>query len=574
MPQTATAQSPVSISSSTLPRGLALSPCEHRAVVLIERTDSGTESALPIGWECLFANARLSDLFEHMFARGDAAWHSMLLPEEQHPTFSSLMPADMRVASIVGYNGQLRLNVDLPAHAAEPVIVLVNGRQFPMCDISQAIRLHRQGRADATFFELADSPVPAYQEKLHMHPDGRVERVSRIYGQAAPVPESAPWPALVILSRPAMKRLGGINLPQKLEHWPSLMLRAGLKAAGLTMVGRSYDLNDRNQLHELADAILRFHPQWLGGTSSLYERSGKVYIGRNVIIPESAQMIGPVAIGDETVIGEDCVIVGPTVIGRGSRIENGAILRRCLVQPNPDLGSQSIHSPGLPAQAFQADRPIRLQSILEAPSLWAEIKHIGYHFTKRGIDLLGSLLFILCSIPFYPFIALAIKINSPGPVFYGHIRQGRGGRNFKCWKFRTMIPDAEAAKIELLKRNEVDGPQFKMKDDPRIFFVGKWLRKLNMDEWPQFFNVLLGQMSLVGPRPSPEKENQMCPAWRDARLSVRPGITGLWQVCRKREGDTDFQEWIYYDVQYVKKQSIAMDLKILIKTFAVALKGS
>jgi lipopolysaccharide/colanic/teichoic acid biosynthesis glycosyltransferase len=113
-----------------------------------------------------------------------------------------------------------------------------------------------------------------------------------------------------------------------------------------------------------------------------------------------------------------------------------------------------------------------------------------------------------------------------------------------------------------------------MKDDPRIFGVGKWLRKLNIDEWPQFWNVLIGQMSIVGPRPSPDRENQMCPAWREARLSVRPGITGLWQVMRTRgRGESDFQEWIYYDIQYIKKQSIWLDIKIILKTFVVALGG-
>ena len=106
--------------------------------------------------------------------------------------------------------------------------------------------------------------------------------------------------------------------------------------------------------------------------------------------------------------------------------------------------------------------------------------------------------------PLYPLIMLAIWINSPGPIFYGAVRQGRGGRNFKCWKFRTMVVNADEIKRKLMIQNEVDGPQFKMKNDPRIFLVGKWLRRLNIDEWPQFWNVLVGQLSVVGPRPSPE----------------------------------------------------------------------
>jgi len=223
------------------------------------------------------------------------------------------------------------------------------------------------------------------------------------------------------------------------------------------------------------------------------------------------------------------------------------------------------------------ERPIGPAKVIEAagrPRPLNDFRQQAYFFTKRAMDIVCSLLFLTFTLPFYPFIALAIKMNSPGPVFFSHLRQGRGGKNFKCWKFRTMATNADAIKDELMEQNEVDGPQFKIKRDPRIFWVGSWLRKLNIDEWPQFFNVLIGDMSIVGPRPSPDRENQMRPAWREARLSVRPGITGLWQVSRKREVETDFQEWIYYDVQYVKKQSIWLDIKILVKTVRVVLRGT
>jgi lipopolysaccharide/colanic/teichoic acid biosynthesis glycosyltransferase len=114
--------------------------------------------------------------------------------------------------------------------------------------------------------------------------------------------------------------------------------------------------------------------------------------------------------------------------------------------------------------------------------------------------------------------------------------------------------------------SQVDGPQFKIDDDPRISTVGRFLRETYLDEIPQFINVLLGQMSIVGPRPSPESENTLCPYWRDARLSVRPGITGLWQVCRTRQPMKDFQEWIHYDTEYVRNLSLRLDLWISWKT--------
>ena len=129
-----------------------------------------------------------------------------------------------------------------------------------------------------------------------------------------------------------------------------------------------------------------------------------------------------------------------------------------------------------------------------------------------------------------------------------------------------MVTGADEMQDRLRVVNQMDGPQFKIDNDPRVNTVGRFLRDTYIDEVPQFFNVFLGQMSIVGPRPSPEKENTLCPSWRDARLSVRPGITGLWQVARTRRPMKDFQEWIYYDTEYVRKLSLKMDISICIKT--------
>lgn len=135
-----------------------------------------------------------------------------------------------------------------------------------------------------------------------------------------------------------------------------------------------------------------------------------------------------------------------------------------------------------------------------------------------------------------------------------------------------MCRDAERMKRELAMANQADGPQFFISDDPRLLRVGKFLRKFQLDELPQFWNVLLGHMSVVGPRPSPERENQYSPAWREARLSVRPGVTGLWQVRRTREPLTDFQEWIRYDLEYVRHYSFARDMKIVVETIVQLIK--
>ena len=191
---------------------------------------------------------------------------------------------------------------------------------------------------------------------------------------------------------------------------------------------------------------------------------------------------------------------------------------------------------------------------------------------KRMFDIVFALFALALTLPLYPFIALAIIIEDGFPVFFGHTRQTLGGRDFNCLKFRSMRRDAEAIKARLAGRNQADGPQFYIKDDPRLTRVGRFLRAFQLDELPQFINVLKGDMSVVGPRPSPNKENQFCPAWREARLSVRPGVTGLWQTSRTRVEGADFQEWIKYDIEYVERQSASLDAWIIWRTIAIVFR--
>ena len=173
---------------------------------------------------------------------------------------------------------------------------------------------------------------------------------------------------------------------------------------------------------------------------------------------------------------------------------------------------------------------------------------------KRLFDLAFALAALLATLPAWPVAMLLIWLEDGRPFFFVHRRQGRGGRPFGCVKFRTMRRHADAAQVTMRAqdRNHSDGPHFFLRHDPRLLRVGRLLRRLNLDEVPQFLNVLLGHMSVVGPRPSPHRENQFCPRWRDARLRVRPGVTGLWQVRRTRRPGLDFQEWIKYDLEYVE----------------------
>lgn len=186
--------------------------------------------------------------------------------------------------------------------------------------------------------------------------------------------------------------------------------------------------------------------------------------------------------------------------------------------------------------------------------------------TKRLFDIGFSACVLLAMAPVFPVVMAIIYKEDGRPFFFSHTRQTATGRYFPCLKFRTMRRDAEKMKAELAAANQADGPQFFIEHDPRLLRCGRWLRRFQIDEMPQFINVLLGHMSVVGPRPSPDNENQFCPAWREARLSVRPGVTGLWQVRRTREAQTDFQEWIKYDLEYVQHESWRLDLWIIFET--------
>jgi lipopolysaccharide/colanic/teichoic acid biosynthesis glycosyltransferase len=174
--------------------------------------------------------------------------------------------------------------------------------------------------------------------------------------------------------------------------------------------------------------------------------------------------------------------------------------------------------------------------------------------------------------PLYPLVMLAILLEDGRPFFFTHEREAQGGRPFRCIKFRSMRKNSEALNAQLAAINQADGPQFFVNDDPRLTRVGRFLRRTNIDELPQFINVLMGHMSVVGPRPSPYTENQCCAEWRETRLSVRPGITGLWQVRRTRLRGRDFQEWINYDIQYVENMSWKLDLKLIWQTVMVVLQ--
>ena len=208
-----------------------------------------------------------------------------------------------------------------------------------------------------------------------------------------------------------------------------------------------------------------------------------------------------------------------------------------------------------------------VQSVAGVPLLY--VRRTGIDRTqstlKRSLDVVGSLLLLIVLSPFLAAVALWIRKDSTGGAFFGQTRVGRDGRLFKCWKFRTMVADAEERKAELEHLSEGPGLLFKLKDDPRVTDAGKVLRRYSLDELPQLWNVLRGEMSLVGPRPALPTEVEQYDDWVRNRLKVKPGMTGLWQVSGRT--DTSFSDYIRYDLFYIQNWSLSLDLWILWRTF-------
>lgn len=204
------------------------------------------------------------------------------------------------------------------------------------------------------------------------------------------------------------------------------------------------------------------------------------------------------------------------------------------------------------------DRPLLVFRTTPEASWQSVIKHV--------MDLVGAFILLIVLLPLFLLIAIAIKLTSPGPVFFQQQRSGQNGAPFTLYKFRTMITNAEQLKHELAALNEMSGPVFKVTNDPRITRIGKWLRRYSLDELPQLFNVLRGEMSLVGPRPLPVDEvKRFSDLAHRRRLSVKPGITCLWQISGRNQ-IKDFKDWVRLDLEYIDNWSLWLDLSILLRT--------
>ncbi len=190
-----------------------------------------------------------------------------------------------------------------------------------------------------------------------------------------------------------------------------------------------------------------------------------------------------------------------------------------------------------------------------------------YEICKRGIDIIGAGSGLLLLSPVIAIVSCAVKFTSKGPIFFSQKRVGKNGQLFDMYKFRSMVVNAEELKEKLANQNEMSGPMFKIKDDPRVTKVGRFIRKTSLDELPQLWNVLKGDMSLVGPRPSLPKEVKQFEKWMYKRLTVKPGLTCYWQVSGRN--NIDFEDWMKLDISYVEDRNVWIDVKLIFKTVFV-----
>ena len=257
---------------------------------------------------------------------------------------------------------------------------------------------------------------------------------------------------------------------------------------------------------------------------------------------------------------DEVILAGPHDRGKTLRVLRTAQQLRLDVKMAPDLfGCEPTRETerigGIPLISLHEER-------LPVAGLWL----------KRALDLMGAGAALILLAPALALLAVLIRLDSPGSVLYTAPRAGRKGRPFRCYKFRTMVRDADALKEGLRKRNQRQGPFFKITDDPRITRAGRLLRRYSLDELPQLWNVLKGEMSLVGPRPHPLDDYSAYAIEHLPRLDVTPGMTGLWQVTARR--DSSFQAGMNLDIEYIHRWSLGMDLRILLKTVGAVLRGS
>ena len=482
---------------------------------------------------------------------------------EPTPAYEQAVRAACADADVVVYAADL--SGHLSTYEPSDWLLMIDPRCFPAAGLSLAPLFDGLAASPRWVRHLValEQNAAGTRECVEFDAAGRVRRIQRYYDAVTWTFADGVCCSLVPASCAMMLDVPFTSLPQ---------LRAALSSRGvpsndLPLGGPAFDLSDERDLLRLNErVILDLELPDLAPGAALY-------LGEGAVLHPTAQILGPVVLQDGVQVEEGATVVGPALIAAGARIGRDAVVAQCLVGPQAVVpaGAVTRHRlllqgrEGRPAPTPAYDPLLGLQHDSVALQEDARLPS-AYPAWKVAVEATLASIGLLFLSPLLVLLALLVKLDSRGPILYGDKREGRGGRTFRCFKFRTMRVGADALQRELMAANQMDGPQFKMDRDPRVTRLGRILRTISFDEFPQLLNVALGQMSLVGPRPSPFRENQMCIPWRQARLSVRPGITGLWQVCRHERSVGDFHQWIYYDLLYVRHMSLWVDLKILFAT--------
>ncbi|MFN7314414.1 MAG: sugar transferase [Phycisphaerae bacterium] len=398
-------------------------------------------------------------------------------------------------------------------------------------------------KPDLIIVRVSDAAKQPYSERLVADETGKFMRLQRIYDATQ-----------VRIGRVVLtsdKDLAGVwqqaaDASSGWEQLRKLTRRTDRYPAKLR--GKLFDANNPDDLARFGHELIQRWPRPDATISRISEVSPGIWADKDAKVDVGPGVRGPLWVGAGREITKNMTAVGPAVLW-----------------DRPEQAPPKEQIEWLDLENLSSPAP---KSLLETRGAgkWAHSP------LKRLFDIAAATAGILGTFPIYPLVALAILIEDGRPIFFAHKRETLGGRQFGCLKFRSMRKDSEEIKARLMAQNQADGPQFFMKNDPRLTKVGAFIREYQIDELPQLFNILKGDMSVVGPRPSPFKENQYCPPWREARLSVRPGLTGLWQISRTREEGNDFQEWIKYDIRYVEKQSLWLDLWIIWRTLVLLVK--
>jgi lipopolysaccharide/colanic/teichoic acid biosynthesis glycosyltransferase len=466
--------------------------------------------------------------------------------------------------------------------ALEPsdVLVMLDARCVPADDpqLADALRQYTTDPRVALHLVGFETAVGGTKERLTFDAAGRIRGIARHY-------DPVTWPFISGVAATLMPVASGALadglMPASLTELRQILSARGVPSRDLPVDGGTIDLcSEAGLLVANEHTLLR-----TGVAARPADVGAPILIGTGHRIHKRARFVGTVVVHPGAEIGDQATILGPAVIGAGARIEPRAVVAHavigggCVVPAGSVARDRAWFGGGDPQAAraqdagayterlerLRVDRR-RPQSTV-APSNSNQQRHL---FLKRSLDVTVAAISLLLVSPVLVLAAILVRLGSDGPIFYGDQREGRFGRGFRCWKFRTMCVNADAVQKDLRNLTAIDGPHFKLDRDPRVTRIGRFLRASNLDELPQLFNVLVGDMSLVGPRPSPFRENQVCVPWREGRLSVPPGITGMWQVCRHDRANGDFHQWIEYDLLYVRHLSIWLDLKILAATLLTA----